>query len=133
MVPLRARVTDSCLVHCATGSWAQVVIPVLCLSGTPAPLEPDGMLPISTIRGRKKQDLEILQELCSQSWPTYSSCPLNHPASGFLGCHLILFVKHPPSYLSPAGIHSFINNIVEIVFVLTGPAFPKSTAYSLKM
>lgn len=60
-------------------------------------------------------------------------CPLNHPASGFLDCHLILFDKHPLSHWSTTEIHSFINNIVEVVFVLTGPAFPRSNAYSLMM
>lgn len=126
MVLLRARVTNSCLAHCATGSWAQVVIPVLCLPGTPAPLEPGGMLPKGTTLAGRSKALRYCRK--SQSWSTHSSgssCSLHHPASGFLDCHLILFVKHPLSYWSTAGIHSFINNIVEIVFVLTGPAFPQ--------
>lgn len=137
MVLLRARVTDSCLAHCATGSWAQVVIPVLCLSGTPACLEPGGMLLNGTIQAGRSKVLRY----CRKSVLSPASlnlllrllCPLNHPASGFLDCHLILFDKHPLSHWNTTEIHSFINNIVEIVFVLTGPAFPRSNAYSLMM
>lgn len=60
-------------------------------------------------------------------------CPLNHPARGFLDCHLILFVKHHLSHWRTTEIHSFINNMVEILFVLRGPAFPQSNASFLKM
>lgn len=133
LVLLRTRVTNS-LVTCAPGSWAHIIITVLCLLDIPAHLELDGVLLTSTIKtGRSQVSSYCGKSVQNPGQPT-TQAPAVHwsilpVASLIVTCFWLLNTSWVTAILL-----KFIpllkggNTTVQFPFMLTGPAFLQNNA-----